>query len=65
MGAREIRSGLMDIDGVLVHEELAIPRAEFRARLCERATPFLVLTNRPIARLLGGSPVLNWRPVAS
>ena len=36
----------MDMDGVLVHEEQAIPGApEFIARLVERATPFLVLTN--------------------
>jgi NagD protein len=46
MGAREIRSWLMDMDGVLVHEEHAIPgAAEFITRLCERAAPFLVLTN--------------------
>jgi NagD protein len=43
---REIRSGLIDMDGVLVHEEQAIPGApEFLARLRDRGAPFLVLTN--------------------
>jgi NagD protein len=46
---REIRSWLMDMDGVLVHEEQAIPGAnEFLARLRETETPFLVLTNNSI-----------------
>jgi NagD protein len=46
---REIRSWLMDMDGVLVHEEEAIPGADrFLARLRERALPFLVLTNNSI-----------------
>ena len=46
MRQREIRSWLMDMDGVLVHEEHAIPGANrFLARLCERELPFLVLTN--------------------
>jgi 5'-nucleotidase len=46
---RTIRSWLMDMDGVLVHEELAIPGApEFIAGLRERGTPFLVLTNNSI-----------------
>jgi NagD protein len=46
---REIHSWLMDMDGVLVHEELAIPGADrFLARLTERGTPFLVLTNNSI-----------------
>jgi NagD protein len=46
---RAIRSWLMDMDGVLVHEELAIPGApEFIAGLRERGTPFLVLTNNSI-----------------
>jgi NagD protein len=46
MPAREIRSWLMDMDGVLVHEETAIPGApEFIARLRETGTPFMVLTN--------------------
>src|SRR5258708_39829204 len=43
---REIRSWLMDMDGVLVREEQAIAGAErFLARLRELGTPFLVLTN--------------------
>jgi NagD protein len=46
---REIRSWLMDMDGVLVHEEHAIPgAAEFLARLRELERPFLVLTNNSI-----------------
>jgi NagD protein len=41
-----IESWLMDMDGVLVHEERAIPGAqEFIGRLRERGLPFLVLTN--------------------
>ncbi|MEA2214081.1 MAG: 5-nucleotidase [Solirubrobacteraceae bacterium] len=39
----------MDMDGVLMHEEQAIPgAAEFIARLCELGRPFLVLTNNSI-----------------
>jgi NagD protein len=39
----------MDMDGVLVHEEHAIPGADrFLARLRERELPFLVLTNNSI-----------------
>jgi NagD protein len=39
----------MDMDGVLVHEETAVPGAkEFLARLTELGTPFLVLTNNSI-----------------
>jgi NagD protein len=46
---REIRSWLMDMDGVLVHEEHAIPgAADFIGRLRDRGTPFLVLTNNSI-----------------
>jgi NagD protein len=46
---REIRSWLMDMDGVLVHEEQAIPGADrFLARLTELGVPFLVLTNNSI-----------------
>jgi NagD protein len=46
---RDIRSWLMDMDGVLVHEEEAIPGADrFLARLRERELPFLVLTNNSI-----------------
>src|SRR3954453_6367263 len=42
----EIRSWLMDMDGVLVHEEHALPGADrFLARLRELELPFLVLTN--------------------
>jgi NagD protein len=43
------RSWLMDMDGVLVHEEQPIPGAErFLARLVELGRPFLVLTNNSI-----------------
>jgi NagD protein len=46
---REIRSWLMDMDGVLVHEEQAIPGADrFLARLRELGLPFLILTNNSI-----------------
>ena len=46
---REIRSWLMDMDGVLVREEHAIPGADrFLTRLRERGMPFLVLTNNSI-----------------
>lgn len=49
MPREEIRSWLTDMDGVLVHEEQAIPgAADFLARLRERGTPFLVLTNNSI-----------------
>ena len=49
MPEREIRAWLMDMDGVLVHEENAIPGApEFVGRLKERGIPFLVLTNNSI-----------------
>src|SRR6201999_4022816 len=49
MTAREIHSWLMDMDGVLVHEENAIPGADrFLATLRERERPFLVLTNNSI-----------------
>ncbi len=45
----EIRSWLMDMDGVLVREDEAVPGAErFLARLQERGSPFLVLTNNSI-----------------
>jgi NagD protein len=44
-----IRNWLMDMDGVLVREEHAIPGAsEFIARLRETETPFLLLTNNSI-----------------
>jgi NagD protein len=49
MTRREIRSWLMDMDGVLMHEEQAIPgAAEFIDRLRELGRPFLVLTNNSI-----------------
>jgi NagD protein len=44
-----IRSWLMDMDGVLVHEEQLIPGADrFLRLLRERAIPFLVLTNNSL-----------------
>jgi NagD protein len=49
MHKREIRSWLMDMDGVLVREEQAIAGANrFLARLNELDLPFLVLTNNSI-----------------
>ncbi|HET9077148.1 MAG TPA: HAD-IIA family hydrolase [Acidimicrobiales bacterium] len=49
MTRREIRSWLMDMDGVLVREEQAIPGAEaWIAGLRRRHIPFLVLTNNSI-----------------
>jgi NagD protein len=49
MKQREIKSWLMDMDGVLVHEEHPIPGAgEFITRLRELERPFLVLTNNSI-----------------
>jgi NagD protein len=46
---REIRSWLMDMDGVLVREQQAIPGADrFLGRLRELDLPFLVLTNNSI-----------------
>jgi NagD protein len=46
---REIKSWLMDMDGVLVREEHPIPGAgDFIARLSELQIPFLVLTNNSI-----------------
>ena len=49
VNGRPIRAWLMDMDGVLVHEEQAIPGADrFLARLRERELPFLVLTNNSI-----------------
>ncbi len=49
MGDREISSWLMDMDGVLVHEERP-SRAPIAssAALRERSLPFLVLTNNSI-----------------
>jgi NagD protein len=49
MTKRDIRSWLMDMDGVLMHEEQAIPGADqFISRLRELGRPFLVLTNNSI-----------------
>src|SRR3954447_651211 len=49
MTRREIHSWLMDMDGVLVREDHAIPGAQdFIQRLKDTATPFLVLTNNSI-----------------
>jgi NagD protein len=46
---REIHSWLMDMDGVLVREDHAVPGADrFLARLAELTIPFLVLTNNSI-----------------
>ena len=45
----ETRSWLMDMDGVLVHEDAPVPGADrFVARLRERELPFMVLTNNSI-----------------
>jgi NagD protein len=49
MKQREIRSWLIDMDGVLVREEHPIPGAgEFLRRLAVLDVPFLVLTNNSI-----------------
>jgi NagD protein len=49
MTRAETSSWLMDMDGVLVHEEQAIPGADrFVAALRDRGAPFLVLTNNSI-----------------
>jgi NagD protein len=46
---RETKSWLIDMDGVLVREEHAIPgSAEFIERLTELGRPFLILTNNSI-----------------
>ena len=62
MKRRELRSWLIDMDGVLVREEHPIPgAAEFLTRLRERELPFLVLTNnsmytrRDLSARLGAS----------
>jgi NagD protein len=47
--AKPVRTWLSDMDGVLVHEEDAIPgAAEFVKQLQERGRPFLLLTNNSI-----------------
>lgn len=49
MKEREITTWLTDMDGVLIHEEKALPGAqEFLDTLREREIPFLVLTNNSI-----------------
>ena len=49
MTRRSIRSWLMDMDGVLVQEQQAVPGAQdFIGRLRELGLPFLVLTNNSI-----------------
>jgi NagD protein len=49
MTRREIHSWLMDMDGVLVREDSAIPgAADFIQKLKDTDTPFLVLTNNSI-----------------
>ena len=49
MTDHQIHSWLLDMDGVLVREEAAIPGADqFLTRLQEHETPFLVLTNNSI-----------------
>lgn len=49
MTDREISSWLTDMDGVLIHEGVALRgAAEFLGRLREREIPFLVLTNNSI-----------------
>ena len=46
---REIRSWLSDMDGVLVHENHALPgAAEFVGALQAAERPFLILTNNSI-----------------
>jgi NagD protein len=48
-GERRIEAFLMDMDGVLVHQEQLIPGADrFVGRLQEAGRPFLVLTNNSI-----------------
>ena len=46
---RPVETWLIDMDGVLVHEETPIPgAAEFLEALRKRGRPFLVLTNNSI-----------------
>src|SRR6202012_3511242 len=72
-----IESGLMDMDGVLVHEANALPEADrFLARLKELDLPFLLLTNNSIftrrdlaARLRASGPEVPeeriWPPASA
>jgi NagD protein len=47
--SKPVAAWLSDMDGVLVHEELAIPgAADFVRRLRDREMPFLLLTNNSI-----------------
>lgn len=49
MSVREIESWLTDMDGVLIHEDKAIPGApEFIATLRAKERPFLILTSNSI-----------------
>ena len=49
VGNREIHSWLTDMDGVLVHEGMALPgAAEFIRALRDAGRPFLILTNNSI-----------------
>ena len=49
MAERETKAWLLDMDGVLVHEGVALPGAEeFIQQLREKGLPFLVLTNNSI-----------------
>jgi NagD protein len=49
MSWRQPEAWLMDMDGVLVHEETAVPGADrFLARLRELERPFMLLTNNSI-----------------
>ncbi|MCH4208642.1 HAD-IIA family hydrolase [Bifidobacterium sp.] len=62
MKRRGIQAWLTDMDGVLVHEDEALPGAiEFIEALKEAGTPFLVLTNNSIFSRRD----LNWRLHAS
>jgi NagD protein len=52
-----IHSWLMDMDGVLVHEQHMIAGADrFLSLLRERKLPFLVLTNNPCSRVVTCQP---------
>jgi ribonucleotide monophosphatase NagD (HAD superfamily) len=57
------RSWLLDKDGVLAHEERAIPGADrFLARLRKLELPFLVLTNNSIYFACHPMGLGHWRP---
>ncbi|MGL5161332.1 MAG: UMP phosphatase, partial [Plesiomonas shigelloides] len=43
------KSVICDIDGVLLHDNTAVPGAkEFLHRLLEQETPLVILTNYPV-----------------